>query len=543
MVKRARRLTLALVLATLPLLAHASGCIVPSGLDDCNVFPHAGCTGGTGSSSSSSSSSGAGGHDGGPPPSCIPSMSTEAVSSTCGMFVSSEHGDDTTGKGTPTAPYKTIGKALTENAATVYVCAGKVPYSEALAVDRKVTLFGALDCGTWAYDAANKTQITAPSDAVPVTLTSSASGTSFEDFAINATDATIAGGSSIAVLDDGADLALTRCDVTSGKGADGAAGTSPTGSGQVGADAPVPSPANALDGCMMNQTAVPSGFPGQSKCGMTDTSGGLGGEGTSLAIGGAATDAQPQPQPNAVMGSDGKAGKPQDTTSCRDGNPGADGLPGMMPGAGATEIGDLASTGYLAPTATAGQSPGSPGYGGGGGGGAKQCSNGFAGPAGGGGGAGGCGGLPGGAGQSAGSSFALVSLNGKVVLDTVTLTSADGGAGGAGGNGQPGGHGGKGGTAGGSNGDGSVQACNGGNGGQGGRGSSGGGGLGGHSAGIAFKGTAPVQKKVVIQHGKGGGGGIGGDMDMTSPGIVGGNGLACATLDFTTPASPTACAM
>ena len=517
-----------------------AGCVFHSA-DDCKVT-HT-CPLGVGASGGSDGGTdGSDGGDGGPPSSCIPSMSTGVVSDTCGVFVSSDHGDDTTGKGTQTAPYKTIGKALTKNAATVYVCAGKAPYSEALVVDRKVTLFGALDCGTWAYDATNKTPVTAPSDAVPLTLASSASGTSVEDFAITAADATTAGGSSVAVLDDGADLALTRCDVTSGKGVDGAAGTTPTGSGQVGADAPMPSPANALDGCGM-QSGVLGGTPGKSTCGATDTSGGEGGNGTNLVAGGAASDAQPQPQPNAVMGSDGKAGKPQDTTSCRDGDPGADGLPGMMPGSGATGIGDLASTGYQAPTATAGQSPGSPGYGGGGGGGAKQCANGFAGPAGGGGGAGGCGGLPGGAGQSAGSSFAFVSLNATVALDTVTLTSADGGVGGAGGNGQPGGQGGNGGAAGSSNGDGSVKACNGGNGGQGGRGSSGGGGLGGHSAGIAFKGTAPMQTKVAIQHGKGGAGGIGGDMDMTSPGIVGGNGLGCATLDFTTPASPAACAM
>jgi hypothetical protein len=48
---------------------------------------------------------------------------------------------------------------------------------------------------------------------------------------------------------------------------------------------------------------------------------------------------------------------------------------------------------------------------------------------------------------------------------------------------------------------------------------------------------------VTIQHGNGGVGGIGGNMDMTSPGILGGNGLGCATLDFTTPSSPTACTM
>jgi hypothetical protein len=482
------------------------------------------------------------GGDSGPPPSCIPSENSGAVADSCGVFVSRTRGDATHGKGTQAAPYKTITVALTKGS-TVYACAGTTSYSEALVVDKAMTLFGALDCGTWAYDAVKKTQLTAPADAVPLTLSSSASGTEIYDFAITAVGATAAGGSSIALWDNGADLDLTRCELTAGQGAVGAPGVTPAGSGQQGAAAPTPTPATALDGCGMNQTGVFGGSPGQSMCSTINTSGGLGGSGTDLATGGAGTDAQPQPQPNAMSGFDGKAGKAEDTTPCLPGDNGANGLPGTMPGTGATGLGDLGSTGYQAPTATPGQSAGGPGYGGGGGGGAEKCANGFAGPAGGGGGAGGCGGQPGGAGQSAGSSFALVSLSATVTLSTVTLTAANGGTGGVGGNGQPGGSGGNGGLAGSSGSDTTVKACNGGNGGQGGRGSSGGGGLGGHSSGIAFKGTAPTQMNVTINHGTGGPGGIGGDMDMTSPGIVGGDGLACTTLDFTNPTSPTACSM
>lgn len=517
-----------------------TSCFFVFDIDDCSQYLSPHCF--DGGSGTDGGDAGDGG-DSGPPPSCIPSLNEKPVAGSCGVFVSSESGDDTNGKGTPAAPYKTIGKAL-ENGSTIYVCAGAVPYAEAVAVDKRVTLFGALDCGTWAYTAANKTQLTAAADAVPLMLTGSASGSTVEDFAITAVDAMTSGGSSIAVLDNGADLNLTRCDLTAGKGADGAPGVTPPGSGQKGEDAPAPMPATALDGCVMNVNGVFGGQPGQSMCGADDTSGGPGGNGQNLTAGGVGGDAQPQPQPNATPGSDGKGGKQQDAMACKAGNDGAPGLPGATPGAGATGIGDITSSGYQAPAATPGKSPGSPGYGGGGGGGAKKCVNGFAGPAGGGGGAGGCGGQPGGAGQSAGSSFALVSVNAMITLDTVMLTSVDGGTGGVGGDGQPGGQGGNGGTAGSSNGDGSVSACGGGKGGQGGRGSSGGGGLGGHSAGIAFKGTAPVQaKKVTILHGKGGAGGIGGDMDMTSAGIVGGNGLGCTTLDFTDPKSPTACAM
>jgi hypothetical protein len=495
---------------------------------------------GNAQTSQTSGSSGAGGHDSGPPPSCVPSMNPKAaVDDTCGVFVSPE-GDDQN-PGTKEKPLKSVKAALAKKDSTIYACAGATPFTEAVTLDKAVTLFGALDCATWLYNASAKTQLTAGADEVPLTVSASASGSAVYDVAIAAVDAKKAGGSSIAVIVDGAELELVRCDLTAGKGADGAPGVPPSGSGQQGAAAPMPTPATALDGCVMGVNVVAGGLPGQSMCGSVDTSGGLGGSGTNLpAGGGPGGDAQPQPQPNAQAPKDGKAGKAQDMTSCDPGHAGADGLPGTMPGAGATGIGDITAAGYQAPTATPGQSAGTPGYGGGGGGGAKKCANGYAGPAGGGGGAGGCGGQPGSAGGSAGGSFGLVSLNATVSLDAVAITTANGGTGGVGGDGQPGGQGGSGGSPGSSNGDGSVSACNGGKGGQGGRGSSGGGGLGGHSIGIAFKGKAPVQKSVTVQHGNGGTGGIGGDMDQTSPGIVGGNGLGCATLDF---AKPTSCTM
>ena len=166
--------------------------------------------------------------DGGPSPACVPSLNSGSVADMCGVFVSSEHGDDTNGKGTQAAPYKSITKALTKGS-TIYACAGTTPYSEALSLDTEVTLFGALDCGTWGYDAANKTQLTALSDMVPLTLASTAGGSAVEDFSIMAADATAVAGSSIAVLDDGATASFTRTDITAGKGADGAAGMTPVG--------------------------------------------------------------------------------------------------------------------------------------------------------------------------------------------------------------------------------------------------------------------------------------------------------------------------
>ena len=107
-------------------------------------------------STSSSCSSGTGGHDGGigggdsgPPPSCIPSENAGAVADTCGVFVSPS-GDDSNA-GTKNKPLKTIGAAVAKGGA-IYACAGAAPYTEAVTVDEAVTLYGALDCTTWAYD-------------------------------------------------------------------------------------------------------------------------------------------------------------------------------------------------------------------------------------------------------------------------------------------------------------------------------------------------------------------------------------------------------
>ncbi len=86
-------------------------------------------------------------------------------------------------------------------------------------------------------------------------------------------------------------------------------------------------------------------------------------------------------------------------------------------------------------------------------------------------------------------------------------------------------------------------SCGGGKGGQGGAGGPGGGGAGGHSVAVAIKGgTLPDLSTTTIVPGMGGAGGPGGDMDMTAQ-TKGDDGMACKTLDFTNPASPTACAM
>jgi hypothetical protein len=400
----------------------------------------------------------------------------------------------------------------------LYVCAGPTPYTEALSVDRPVTIFGALDCTTWAYKAANKTQLTAAADSVPLTLTSAASGTQVNDFTITAADAMMAGGSSIAVLDNGAGLTLENVDIDAGAAKDGVAGA-------VQSQVPTPASASGSGGtaptaCTMTNNIM-GGTGGTNACNGSATNGGYGGAGTPLAVGGPGGSGQPMTPANGGAG--------QGATSCKAGGAGNDGTAGAA-GTGAHGLGDVSASGYQPPAAVLG-GVGTPGQGGGGGGGALACDPNdvppmFAGPSGGGGGAGGCGGMPGNSGTSGGSSIGILALGANLTLTTVAITTKAGGAGGLGSNGQLGGNGGAPGNLGGG------AACGGGKGGQGGAGGPGGGGAGGHSIGITVKGGAvPSLSSITITPGSGGMGGPGGDMTAQTQGDA---GKACKTLDFDT---------
>jgi hypothetical protein len=466
------------------------------------------------------------GTDGGVQTGCDPSKSAGPVADSCGVFVSNS-GDDGNA-GTKEKPLKTITAALGKGT-TVYACAGAMPFSEAVTVSKSVTLFGGMDCATWAYDATNKTQLTAAADAVPLTLASTAGGSEVHDFAITAADAMTAGGSSIAMIAEVASVELEAVSVTAGVGAKGA-----DGMGQV----QVVTPAGATgqpggDDMACNMTGVFGGAGGTNTCGGTDTSGGAGGDGL------AATSGNPGGGGNPMM-TPGNGGAGQDASSCKPGGVGADGSIGT-PGTGARGIGDVSAAGYIGATGTLG-GVGTPGQGGGGGGGALACDPldmppKFAGPSGGGGGAGGCPGAPGSAAQSGGSSIGILSLGAALTLNTVSIATHDGGAGGTGGDGQPGGNGGQPGNAGGG------ASCGGGKGGQGGAGGPGGGGAGGHSVAVIINagGTLPDLSSTTIVPGMGGAGGPGGNMDMTMQ-TKGDDGMACTTLDFAKPTG-SACGM
>ncbi len=436
-------------------------------LKACNGVGGTGGTGGTGGGTTIS-------------PSCMPSNSDAPVDDACGVFVSSSKGSDANA-GTKAEPFATLGKAIAAAGGyPIYACTDGV--SGAVKLDADATIYGGLDCTQgWTYvGLTTKTPWTAGADEIPLRLAAGARAT-LEDIAITAADAAEPGGSSIAVLSEVAtQLALSRCEVNAGMGADGAAGETPVGAVTNGLDGLAGKDACVSDSDQTGGSAV------VLSCGGTAVNSGSGGNGTT-SDGGAGSPGKP-------AGPTGAGGTGEDDmNACTAGGEGAAGM--------------LGEAGLGAPSVLGG---------GGGGGGGKVCSGGKAGASGGSGGSGACGGAGGKGGEPGGSSIGIVSLGAKLTLDTVSLTTKKGGNGGNGGDGQLGGQGGGPGIAGLSK-EGSA-ACAGGKGGDGGPGGKGGGGLGGHSIGIAHTGEAPDVSGATITTGPAGGGGAG-EVDM-------GNGAA-----------------
>jgi hypothetical protein len=447
------------------------------------------------------------------------------------VFVSSSLGDDAN-EGTKERPLRTLSAAMVKAAADakpLYACAET--FNEAVVLEAGIDVFGGLECANgWRWiGETTKTTLAAGSDQIPLTLTASASGALVADFAIEAADAMTDGGSSIAMVVDGATAALVRCDVRAGNGMPGAKGETPTDS--VGPTDPTDPEIKGNDGaaaCMAPDQQFGGAAKENSLCPVASGGplGGAGGNGT--LIEGGAGGAQTANSQTAQGGAGQPSTDPMNLWSCAvgmglgGGNTGSNGAPGD-PGAGANDaasLGTLSSTGY---TGLAGQPglPGAPGQGGGGGGGAKGKPT-CAGASGGGGGAGGCGGNGGLGGQAGGASIGIVSLGATLTFDTVTIRTGNGADGGEGGDGQGGGIGGLGGTGGlgDSNAPATLAACGGGNGGQGGTGGKGGGGRGGHAIGIAHTGAAPAIDGVTIETGTLGSGGTGADADHNgAPGV------------------------
>ncbi len=421
------------------------------------------------------------------------------LTETYGVFVSPA-GNDTTGTGSRTAPYATVGHAMdaakTAGLARVYACGTAGHYGENLVVGSSrtgVTVYGGLNCttspSTWTYSAGDQATV-APSSGYALQVTAAVT---FEDFAFTSAAATTTGASSIAVFASNAtSVVLERCSV---QAAAGMTGQSPTAPSPFAAAAPggnpgAAPPAGAGGAAVPNPLCPTSigGAGGSAKAGELD--GQTGQPGASNA----GTNA-------ACIGTPSEGGGVGASVT----------TPGTV-GPGASDWAAFSATGW-SPTSGATGGTGSIAQGGGGGG-AGAAGSVFGG--GGSGGAGGCGGTGGPPGTSGGSSIAILSYNSSITFETCTLTAANAGAGGrgaAGQSGQPGGGPGLGGTA----------ACSGGAGGNGGNGGGGGGGAGGVSAGVVWTGTAPTISGGTQTPGAAGAAGTNGDGTTTAKaGIAGG---------------------
>jgi hypothetical protein len=434
---------------------------------------------------------------------CDPSLSSESVGDDCGFFVSASSGDDGN-TGTKSRPVKTLARALSlasERTRHVYACAEEFP--EAVLVPAGMTIFGGLDCanGFTSQGGAARTTIAAGPDAVAVTIAGGEATTHLRNVTAKAADATLAGGSSIAVLAlQDAVVKLEESDLVAGNGASGVEGengSNPAASGLAGG--------SGVPACVMEQGL--GGEPAATDCGGVVSKGGWGGDGyESFAASG--QDGSPATGVSgAGLGGAGQSG----ASSCQDGAPGADGARGAD-GKGGQGTGMISASGFEGAHGGEG-GRGLPGQGGGGGGGSRSATKcpvdatNAHGAGGGAGGSGGCGGVGGLGGGPGGASIGLVSLFATVTLDAVNVGTGRGGDGGRGGSAQPGGAGGGGGKGGASAGDVSG-GCAGGAGGRGGDGGFGGGGLGGPSIGIAYKGSTPAQSGVAFELGAGGRGGF-----------------------------------
>jgi hypothetical protein len=461
-----------------------------------------------------------------------PSSNPSVLNDNCGVFVAPT-GNDEDGAGTKASPYQTLGKAIEaageKGATRVFACGGT--YTGSVVIPGGLELFGGLACpeGAWA-PGVEKSVIAGLPDTIAARL-EDGGPILLEGFAIVAASATIAGGSSIAVLaKPTSQVEIRGCDLTAGDAAEGEKGTD-------GDPAPPMTPItdDTNKGLAACSSAVtnPGGFEHVNSCGGADdvSIGGPGGTGFVNQAGPGATGiAKPPPANPAGLGGGGGV----DCGSGGDGQPGAagaDGDPGM-PGQGNGAL--SVATGFRGVPGGNG-AKGRPGQGGGGGGGQKGtsigCPNGSgAGASGGSGGAGGCGGQGGGGGKAGGSSIALVSINATVTLSDVRLQAGNGGKGGSGGNPQVGGVGATGAMGGGNNGNVALKVgCMGGDGGPGGKGGPGAGGSGGHSVAIAYYGAVPTGMfdATLGKPGAGGDGGGGGD-----PATLGTLGQATDLLEF-----------
>jgi hypothetical protein len=440
-----------------------------------------------------------------------PTKDPSLVRDECGAFV--DPSSATNGEGTNASPYRTVGDAAKTSKGRIFVCASAESKEPAtVTLSNGVSVYGGFSAcpksGDWTWDGTKHAKLTGPANEPAVVVSMGQSH--IENVDITSPAATMAGGSSIALVADMTTLSLVNVVLTAGDGMAGADGMTPPDAPMSGAPGVSLGAGSPTDACSLSPVG---GMGGMVTCADGVTQGGSGGKGGTMQMvnGMPGTDGMPAGGAGGMVDANGVC------SNGKDGDPGMSGDPGK----GGTEKGILASSGISGGDGADGK-PGALGHGGGGGAGSKSgqfCPNGgnppVVGPgaSGGGGGSGGCGGKGGGGGKAGGSSIGIVSVTSSLTFSGVSINTGSGAKGGLGAFGQSGGDGGKGADGGKKSAvAGSVNGCAGGKGGDGGSGGQGGGGRGGHSAGVAFTGTAPTEQGVTFQIGKPGAGGTGNSM-------------------------------
>lgn len=429
----------------------------------------------------------------------------------CGIFVSSWQGDDDA-PGTRAKPVRTLQHAIdlaSEGKRTVYACAEL--FEETVVLPPAMRIVGGLDCDDdWQpIGSIAKTKILAPPDQHAMIVEPGEIHSFVFDVWMEAVDATVPGGSSIAVMAwDNAHVRFFGCGFVAGNGKRGLDGQA----GDPGAPVAKGGPNGLYGASACSGDAPPGGGLVVTTCddGVV-TVGGIGGKG-GASSGFDGTPGLPEPWPNPdEMGMSGLGEQPD--AVCMAGSEGSSGADGFD-GAGASGLGTMSYYGYVGLSGADG-THGTVGQGGGGGGGGRGgplfCGNKPNGGAGGGsGGAGGCGGRGGRGGGYGGASIGLAIGVADVAVTAGVFKTGHGGDGGTGGMFQLGGEGGAEGPGG--NGfAGSKKGCSGGPGGRGGDGGYGGGGLGGPSVAVTHKIEELDIDFALVKLGPPGKGGLGGN--------------------------------
>jgi len=408
-----------------------------------------------------------------------------------GIFVSLAGASD--GEGTRASPLSSIQAAIEKaelSGKRVYVCKGT--YQEALTLENGISVIGGYDCTVdWVTDQNGRSRIESPT--IPaIRANNILADTSFMGFDVTAPDVSGSSASSIGLIAKNASfLKVANGSIMAGKGADGAAGTTPEDAVN-GPD---------VDGKKGANSYVSIAYPPDEQ--LTAAAGGTSTcDGETGGAGGVAT-LYPECTRTALV--PGTA--PQESGNGAAGQDGDDGNSAMGTGA-------FNANGYVPADGIKGTngSPGGGGSGGSGGGAGLFVTcisdiNYQQGPSGGGGGAGGCGGLTGTPGKGGGASIAaLLSASEGLTFDAAQVLAGQGGAGGEGSLGGSPTLGGDGGYNGGSSG---MIAGAGQPGGRGGRPGISGSGAGGPSIGIAYTGGKPDLINGAVAKSGGFGAGVG----------------------------------